>query len=98
MLIQGGNDPRSMMGGLSSIGGLGGDTQYAGPPEQEPAGPTPSGPSNVTGRALQAIQQQNALMQQEHAQEQSRVNWIVGGVVTVALVGGIWAFWKSRQA
>ncbi len=70
--------------------GFDGDHQYAG--AEASAAPTPSGPSAVAGRELQAIQQQNALMQQEHNQTQSRVNWIVGGVVVLAVAGGIYAF------
>jgi hypothetical protein len=78
--------------------GLGGDTEYAGAAEDmPPAAPTPSGPSHVAGRELQAIQQRNALMRQESAQTQARVNLIVGGVIVTALGLGVWAFWKSRQ-
>lgn len=87
MLIQGGADPRGFTGGLK---GLSGDNEYAG--ASEPAGPTPSGPSNVTGQELLAIQQKNEQIQIEHAKTQANVNWIVGGVVVLAVVGGIYAF------
>lgn len=82
--------------GMVIPAGMAGESQYAGAAEA-PAAPIPSGPSQLSPQDLQAIQQKNALMQQQHAQSQRRTNWIVGGTIVAILAIGGALFWKSRS-
>lgn len=77
---------------------MAGESQYAGAAEaQATTAPIPSAPSQLSPQDLQAMQQKNALMQQQHAQSQRRTNWIVGGTIVALLAIGGMMFWKSRS-